>query len=72
MDRHGVLYREYLEAVVLSLLSERKQNGYEDYDRIEGIEFTGETGYYIPYNIKEELVKQNPFLVERAEAIYGL
>jgi len=54
MKRVSESYTTYLEAVIISLLYEREQNGQSDGDDIFGIDFRGVSGVsYSPYNIKE-------------------
>jgi len=55
MRKDQPLYRQYLEAVIKSLLAERELNGKGDFDKIEGIDFQGNSAYYMPYNIKEAI-----------------
>jgi hypothetical protein len=55
MQKSGLLYERYLEALVVSLLKEREQDGKDDFTRIDGVDFNGKPAYYIPYNIKEQI-----------------
>lgn len=55
MRKDQPLYRQYLEAVVKSLLAERELNGKGDFDQIEGVDWQGNPVYYMPYNIKEAI-----------------
>jgi len=58
MKRLTESYVTYLEAVIISLLYEREQNGKSDRDDIFGIDFLGMPVTYAPYNIKEYLQKK--------------
>lgn len=60
MRKNQPIYRDYLEALVKSLLTERELNGKTDFDSIQGVDKNGNYTYYIPYNIKEVIYDEIP------------
>jgi hypothetical protein len=57
MRRNNEIYTCYLEEVVLSLLAEREANGKGDFDAFKGKNIDGSDALFMPYNVKEAIVK---------------
>lgn len=55
LNRKGTNYLRYLEALALSLLTERERNGKSEFDIIEGIDMFGKEVTYSPYNAKQAI-----------------